>query len=99
MLRTDTIASKHVGPTSKNGWSWLPFCDQRHLDDLDDAFRIGMGRWTTAATLVHELAHANGADGVTRDAGATLGECMLSGLEDPTVIGMLRGIQSGTRLA
>ena len=30
------------------------------------AFSLRMGRWTTAATLVHELAHVNGAPGTDR---------------------------------
>jgi hypothetical protein len=48
-----------------------------------------MGKWTTAATLVHELAHVNGAPGTNRDAGNTLLNCMLKSLHDPTIIGKI----------
>jgi hypothetical protein len=40
-------------------------------------FRIG--RWSVAATLVHELAHVNGADAVSADAEETLKCCGLAG--------------------
>jgi hypothetical protein len=53
------------------------------------AFSLAMGRWTTAATLVHELAHVNGAPGNTHAAEATLRHCLLAGLEDPTIIGAI----------
>jgi hypothetical protein len=53
------------------------------------AYTLGMGRWTVAATLIHELAHVNGASGLTHDAEATLSACLLPGLEDKTIIGRL----------
>ena len=53
-------------------------------------FTFRMGEWTTAGTLIHELAHANGADGISHDAEGTLHSCLLSKVEDPTIIGMLR---------
>ena len=62
-------------------------------------YALRMGHWTTAATLIHELAHTNGADGTSHDAEATLRDCLLSGLEDPTIIGMFRHIRSGTMTA
>lgn len=46
------------------------------------------GRWTVAATLVHELAHTNGASGATLDAENTLKCCGLFGLFRPGSIGM-----------
>lgn len=49
-------------------------------------FRVG--RWSVAATLVHELAHTNGADAVSADAENTLRCCGLSGLFRPGVVGM-----------
>lgn len=52
------------------------------------AYSIGMGRWTTAATLVHELAHVDGAPGNDTQAEDTLLSCLLSGLHDNTIIGM-----------
>jgi hypothetical protein len=49
-------------------------------------FRVG--RWTVAATLVHELAHTNGAaGGASPDAENTLKCCGLSGLFRPGVVG------------
>jgi hypothetical protein len=50
-------------------------------------FSIRIGRWTVAATLVHELAHVNGAPGNNHQAEATLLCCGLSALEDPNIIG------------
>ncbi len=55
------------------------------------AFSIAMGRWTTAAALVHELAHVNGAPGGNdHRAEHTLVHCMLSGLHDPNIVGQLQ---------
>jgi hypothetical protein len=48
-----------------------------------------MGAWTMAATLVHELAHVNGASGATHDAEGTLGKCLLKAHEDPAIIGQV----------
>lgn len=62
-------------------------------------YALRMGRWTTAATLIHELAHTNGADGVSHDAEGTLRHCLLRGLEDPTIMGMLPQLRSGTSVA
>jgi hypothetical protein len=50
-------------------------------------FSIRMGRWTVGASLVHELAHVNGAPGDTHDAEGTLLCCGFSALHDPTIIG------------
>jgi hypothetical protein len=62
-------------------------------------FSLRMGRWTTAATLIHELAHTNGAPGTTHLAEGTLRHCLLRGLEDPSIIGaigrMVKGVQLG----
>lgn len=55
------------------------------------AYALAMGHWTVAATLIHELAHVNGAPGITHQAEATLRSCLLPGLEDPTIIGKLTG--------
>lgn len=62
------------------------------------AFALAMGHWTVAATLIHELAHANGATGLTHDAEATLSNCLLPGLEDKTIIGMITGPLNKNRL-
>jgi hypothetical protein len=48
-------------------------------------FRVG--RWSVAATLVHELAHVNGADAVGADAENTLRSCGFSSHFRPGVVG------------
>lgn len=48
-----------------------------------------VGRWSVAATLVHELAHCNGAPGGNApDAENTLNCCGLKGLFRPGVVGL-----------
>jgi hypothetical protein len=42
------------------------------------------------ATLIHELAHVNGANGITHDAEATLQKCLMGQHHDPTILGQLR---------
>jgi hypothetical protein len=70
----------------------------RGKDITITAYSLAMGRWTVAATLVHELAHVNGAPGDTHAAEATLRSCLLAGLEDPNIIGAI--LQSAkTRIA
>ena len=49
-------------------------------------FRVG--RWSVAATLVHEFAHTNGASGATMDAENTLNCCGLNGLFRAGSIGL-----------
>jgi hypothetical protein len=56
------------------------------------ATTLTKGRWWTAATLVHEFAHVNGAPGAhsgdhARDAEEVLRRCLLKDLADPTIIG------------
>jgi len=61
----------------------------RGKDITITAFSLRMGYWTVAATLVHELAHVNGASGTTHDAEGTLHSCLLKNLEDPAIIGQI----------
>jgi hypothetical protein len=61
----------------------------RGKDITITAYSLGMGRWTVAATLVHEMAHVNGAGGVDTKAEDTLLKCLLHGLHDPAIIGQL----------
>jgi len=61
-------------------------------------YTMKMGRWTVAATLVHELAHTNGASGTDSKAEDTLKSCLLKGLHDPAIIGNLRRPAPGTKL-
>lgn len=51
-------------------------------------FSIRVGRWTVAATLVHEFAHVNGAPGTTHQAESTLPCCGFAALHDPNIIGV-----------
>lgn len=53
------------------------------------AFAFRMGVWTVAGTLVHELAHVNGATGTTTDAEDTLQDCLLPDVYNPSVIGQV----------
>jgi hypothetical protein len=62
------------------------------------AFSLRAGYWTVAATLVHELAHVNGASGTTHDAEGTLRSCLLKNLENPSIIGSIVRA-SGARIA
>ncbi len=45
------------------------------------------GYWTVTGTLVHEMAHTNGADATTHAAEGTLLSCGLSKVHDPNIIG------------
>ncbi len=53
------------------------------------AYTLKMGKWTTAATLMHELAHVGGALGTGTDAEDILLKCLLRGLHNPNIIGQL----------
>lgn len=53
------------------------------------AYTLKMGKWTTAATLIHELAHVGGALNTNTDAEDVLLKCLLRGLHDPNIIGGL----------
>jgi hypothetical protein len=51
-------------------------------------FALNKGVWVTVATLVHELAHVNGAPGGTSTAAEdALPQCGLRGLVDPGAVG------------
>ncbi len=45
------------------------------------------GYWTVMGTLVHEMAHTNGADTTTHAAEGVLIPCGLSKVHDPTIVG------------
>jgi hypothetical protein len=49
-----------------------------------------MGQWTLVATLIHELAHVNGADGITHAAERTLQKCLMGAHHDPTILGQIQ---------
>jgi hypothetical protein len=48
-----------------------------------------MGIWTLAATLIHELAHVNGASGSDAAAERTLLPCLMGNLYNPHIIGSI----------
>lgn len=65
-------------------------------------YALRMGEWTTAATLIHELAHTDGAPGgASHAAEATLSSCLLHALEDKSILGMINRASRvhGTRIA
>ena len=73
-------------PSTKDG-DYGATLNQLHV--TISRYAIRMGKWTIAATLVHELAHVNGAGGADTKAEDTLKACLLKGLHDPNVIGNL----------
>jgi hypothetical protein len=78
-------------PSNKQGdWGWtMP--DSHPKDVVISQFTLRMGRWSTAGTIIHELAHLNGAAGGNSHAAEeTLKHCGLqspNGPYDPTVRG------------
>lgn len=62
------------------------FCANTLGNDITiNEYTIRIGRWLTAATLVHEFAHINGVPGNTHQAESTLPCCGMAALYDPTV--------------
>ena len=80
---------------SHNG---LDYGETTGFDISITEYALLMGQWTTAATLVHELAHIDGASSTDRKAEDTLLRCLLPGLHDPSVIGRILSA-SRSRLA
>ena len=77
---------------TNNGQLWGWTMPNAHPRDIVVAqFALRMGRWSTAATTVHELAHLNGAPGgASHAAEHTVKACRMSspaGPYDPGVIG------------
>jgi len=73
-----------------NLWGWtVPGTHPRDL--VVSRFALGMGIWSTAATIVHEMAHLNGAPGgASHAAEHTVRACRMrsrAGPYDPHVIG------------
>lgn len=62
------------------------------------AYALRMGRWTVATTIIHELAHVNGAGSADSAAEDVLLSCMLRGLHDPAIIGELKKVWTDTEL-
>lgn len=70
--------NSNYGFTNVVGGSDITICEM--------AFRWGY--WTVIGTLVHEMAHTNGATTTTHDAEGTLIPCGLSKVHDPNIIGV-----------
>lgn len=70
-------------PSNKlNDWGWtIPSLYPN--DIVLTRFTLRMGRWSTAGTIVHELAHLNGADGTSHAAENTLRFCGLQSAQGP----------------
>ena len=52
------------------------------------AYALRMGVWTTTATLVHELAHVDGAPGgADHQAEGVLVDCLMANLHNPMIMG------------
>ena len=70
-------------PSNKQGdWGWTIPTRYPH-DVVVTQFTLRMGRWSTAGTIVHELAHLNGADGTSHAAENTLRFCGLQSTQGP----------------
>lgn len=90
---------------------WISYDPKNNARDFGVTNRLGgkeiaiteyallQGERTVAATLIHELAHTNGATGTNHDAEGTLTPCLFSDIEDPTVIGMIPRLKLGRGLA
>ncbi len=70
-------------PSNKQGdWGWtMPGTFPKDL--VVTQFCLRMGRWSTAGTIVHEMAHLNGADGASHAAENTLRFCQLQSPRGP----------------
>jgi len=71
----------------KGGSKWGVTLSRQHISIT--AYTLAMGHWATAATLIHELAHVNGAPGTNTQAEDVLLSCMLKSLHDPRIIGQI----------
>jgi len=77
-------------PSNVQGsWGWT--IPRRYPRDVVlSQFALRMGRWSTAGTIIHELAHLNGADLTSHAAEETLKYCKLqspNGPYKPTIRG------------
>ena len=73
----------HYDPSNLEGdWGWtIP--GRFPNDVVISRYCIRMGRWSIAGTLVHEVAHLNGADGNSHAAENTLQSCRLQSDKGP----------------
>lgn len=76
---------------------WISYCKDPNIYGYTDAVggkeiticqhAFGKGVGAVTGTLVHEMAHVNGADGSTHAAEATLPPCFMTAVYDPTIVG------------
>jgi hypothetical protein len=75
----------HYDPTATRGSFGATRTGTKNVTITE--FSIRIGRWTVAATLVHEFAHINGAPNNTHQAEGTLPCCGFAALEVKSIIG------------
>jgi hypothetical protein len=82
-LFDDVTSFVNYDPSNRQGdWGWtIPGTYPK--DVVISQFTIRMGRWSIAGTIVHELAHLNGADGHSHAAEETLKYCDLQSPNGP----------------
>lgn len=76
---------------------WISYCPDNTTYGFTDSvggkeiticeYAFRWGYWSVIGTLVHEMAHSNGADATTHAAEGTLTSCGLAKVHDPTIIG------------
>src|SRR5271154_2729094 len=70
-------------PSNKMGdYGWTIPSTHPH-DIVITQYALRMGRWSTVGTIVHEMAHLNGADGTSAAAENTLRFCGLQSAQGP----------------
>lgn len=83
VLNDDSIWISYCPDNNNYGFTNMVGGNEITICEL--AFRWGY--WTVVGTLVHEMAHTNGADASTHAAEGTLLTCGLAKVHDPTIIG------------
>jgi hypothetical protein len=77
---------------------WICYDPKSNIGEYGATVRKGIalsqtccrkGVWTIVATLIHELAHVNGADGLSLDAELTLKQCLMGKFFDPINMGAI----------
>ncbi len=83
-----TIWINYDPKNNGNDWGWtVPTTNPKDL--VITQFALRMGRWSTAATIVHELAHLNGVTGATHVAEHTVKACLMQSGAGPYNAGII----------
>jgi hypothetical protein len=98
MPRLNLPGSGHVAPTTVAGAAGGRFGATLGKEVTLSQYTCRMGPWTLVATMIHELAHVNGANGLTHDAEATLQKCLMGQHHDPTIMGQLLSARKLVRI-